>query len=35
MAFITGSDETATMEFTLFPKTFNFGWLMNINLSLY
>ncbi len=23
MAFITGSDETATMEFTLFPKTFN------------
>jgi DNA polymerase-3 subunit alpha len=25
MAFITGSDETATMEFTLFPKTFNFG----------
>ena len=23
MAFITGSDETATMEYTLFPKTFN------------
>ncbi len=23
MAFITGSDETATMEFTLFPRTYN------------
>lgn len=23
MAFITGSDETASMEYTLFPKTFN------------
>ena len=23
MQFITGSDETATAEFTLFPKTYN------------
>ena len=23
MAFVTGSDETSTLEFTLFPKTFN------------
>ena len=23
MAFITGSDETSTMEYTLFPRTYN------------
>ena len=23
MAFITGSDETGTIEYTLFPKTYN------------
>lgn len=23
MAFITGSDETSTLEYTLFPKTYN------------